>query len=198
MHPFERTQYKTAFTNTFVTRQSYESRLFVGHQDIDELELVCLTTDKIRGRWGIIDKCDVRLVKINFSAFKRSKFAALGVTFSFLLPYHFEYGGLLLRMRQGNLFYGLFKSIADSLLTEEKRVECFCESDHCIVIDFFLLLDANDVLGAGLNEDLTDELAMARSYNDKFEHLAFLFVVPLNHFFKCKRTDQNTFTLFSL
>ena len=101
-------------------------------------------------------------------------------------------------MRQGNLFYGLFKSIADSLLTEEKRVECFCESDHCIVIDFFLLLDANDVLGAGLNEDLTDELAMARSYNDKFEHLAFLFVVPLNHFFKCKRTDQNTFTLFSL
>ena len=69
-------------------------------------------------------------------------------------------------MGKRDLLLSLFKCVTDHVCVEEEHVEGFSERDHCIIINFLLLLNANNMLSSCFDENLAYELRVARCDHD--------------------------------
>jgi hypothetical protein len=90
-------------------------------------------------------------------------------------------------MCEANPVLGPLEGLADfHILLEKHPIELICEGDDCVVLDLLRLGDADDMLGAGLLEDLADELRVTGSY---YHELQFAFVLN-DHLLEGLPTDQ--------
>jgi hypothetical protein len=55
------------------------------------------------------------------------------------------------------------------VLFEQHGVERVCEGENCKIFHFFRLLDADDVLGSGLEEDASNKFRVTRGHNDELQ-----------------------------